>query len=65
VYVGGEVSIGSFLINFLGEPAIAGLAEKDAGKYVSFYWGGAMIDDSPGRPSCKKFNPVKRLHLTL
>ena len=43
VYVGGEVSIGSFLINFLGEPSIAGLAEQDAGKYVSFYWGGAMI----------------------
>ncbi|MBT5293914.1 MAG: sugar MFS transporter [Cellvibrionales bacterium] len=43
LYVGAEVSIGSFLINFLGEANIAGLEEADAAKYVSFYWGGAMI----------------------
>ena len=43
VYVGAEVSIGSFLVNYLGEPTIAGLREADAGKFVSFYWGGAMV----------------------
>jgi FHS family L-fucose permease-like MFS transporter len=43
VYVGGEVSIGSFLVNYLGQPFIAGLKEADAGKFVSFYWGGAMV----------------------
>ncbi|MEI7812111.1 MAG: L-fucose:H+ symporter permease [Ignavibacteria bacterium] len=43
VYVGAEVSIGSFLVNYLGQPYIAGLKEADAGKFVSFYWGGAMI----------------------
>jgi len=43
VYVGGEVSIGSFLVNYLGQPDIAGLPESIAGKYVSFYWGGAMV----------------------
>ncbi|MDA8962729.1 sugar MFS transporter [Pseudomonadales bacterium] len=43
LYVGAEVSIGSFLINFLGEANIASLEEADAAKYVSFYWGGAMI----------------------
>lgn len=43
VYVGAEVSIGSFLISYLSEPEIAGLSTQDAGKYVSFYWGGAMI----------------------
>ncbi|MEQ8221368.1 MAG: L-fucose:H+ symporter permease [Candidatus Eremiobacterota bacterium] len=43
VYVGGEVSIGSFLVNYLGQPDIAGLTESIAGKYVSFYWGGAMV----------------------
>ena len=30
LYVGGEVSIGSFLINFMGEPSIAGLGAADA-----------------------------------
>lgn len=43
VYVGGEVAIGSFLVNYLGEPNIAGLKEADAGKMVSLYWGGAMV----------------------
>ena len=43
VYVGGEVAIGSFLVNFLSQPDIAGLAEAEAGRYVSFYWGGAMV----------------------
>jgi len=43
VYVGGEVAIGSLLVNFMGLPDIAGLAEKDAAKYVSYYWGGAMV----------------------
>jgi FHS family L-fucose permease-like MFS transporter len=43
VYVGGEVAIGSFLVNFLGQPYIAGLSAADAGRYLSFYWGGAMV----------------------
>ncbi len=43
VYVGGEVSIGSFLVNYLNQDFIAGLSEAEAGKYVSLYWGGAMV----------------------
>ena len=43
MYVGAEVCIGSFLINFLTEPKIAGLSVVEAGKYASFYWGGAMV----------------------
>jgi FHS family L-fucose permease-like MFS transporter len=61
VYVGGEVSIGSFLINFLGEPSIAGLPEQDAGKYVSFYWGGAMVGRFIGAAAMQKIQPGKVL----
>ncbi len=43
VYVGAEVAIGSFLINFLAEPTIAGITEAEAAKYISYYWGGAMV----------------------
>jgi MFS transporter, FHS family, L-fucose permease len=43
VYVGAEVSIGSFLVNYFGQPEIGGLAEKLAASFVSFYWGGAML----------------------
>ena len=43
VYVGAEVSIGSFLVSFLGEESIAGLKEADAANYIAYYWGGAMV----------------------
>lgn len=61
VYVGGEVSIGSFLVNFLSEPSIAGLKEVDAGKYVSFYWGGAMVGRFIGAAVMQKVKPGKVL----
>ncbi len=43
VYVGAEVSIGSFLINYFGQPEIGSLPEFAAAKYVTYYWGGAMV----------------------
>jgi MFS transporter, FHS family, L-fucose permease len=43
VYVGGEVSIGSFLVNYFTQPEIGGLTEKVAASLVAFYWGGAMV----------------------
>lgn len=43
VYVGAEVSIGSFLVNYFHESNIGGLAEKVAASFVAFYWGGAML----------------------
>jgi MFS transporter, FHS family, L-fucose permease len=42
-YVGAEVSIGSFLVNYLGQPNIAGLSPQTAAHYVSLYWAGAMV----------------------
>jgi len=43
VYVGAEVSIGSFLVNYFGQPEIGGLTEKVAAGFVALYWGGAMV----------------------
>lgn len=43
MYVGGEVAIGSFLVNYFGEANIGGLPEHEAAKYVTYYWGGAMV----------------------
>jgi MFS transporter, FHS family, L-fucose permease len=43
VYVGAEVSIGSFLVNYFSQPEIGGLTEKAAASFVAFYWGGAMV----------------------
>lgn len=43
VYVGAEVSIGSFLIGYFEQPQIGGMTAAAAATYVSFYWGGSMI----------------------
>jgi FHS family L-fucose permease-like MFS transporter len=43
VYVGAEVSIGSFLINYFGQPEIGNLSAVVAAGYVAYYWGGAMV----------------------
>lgn len=43
VYVGAEVSIGSFLVNFLEQPSIGGLDSVSAAQHVAYYWGGAMV----------------------
>jgi len=43
MYVGGEVSIGSSIINFLGQRSVAGLGPVEASKYVSLFWGGMLI----------------------
>src|SRR5438309_1526938 len=43
VYVGAEVSIGSFLVNYFSQPEIGGFTAKVAASFVAFYWGGAMI----------------------
>jgi FHS family L-fucose permease-like MFS transporter len=56
-YVGAEVSIGSFLVNYFGLPEIAAFSEKTASGYVSFYWGGAMIGRFIGAPLLQRFKP--------
>jgi FHS family L-fucose permease-like MFS transporter len=61
LYVGAEVSIGSFLINFLGESRIAGLSHGDAAHYVSIYWGGAMVGRFIGFAVMRVVSPGKAL----
>ena len=43
LYVGAEVSIGSFMINYLSLPQIGDMPQARAARFVSLYWGGAMV----------------------
>jgi FHS family L-fucose permease-like MFS transporter len=61
VYVGGEVTIGSFLVNFMGQREIAALPPEVAGKYVSLYWGGAMVGRFIGSAVMLRLAPPKVL----
>ncbi len=56
-YVGAEVAIGSHIVNFLQLPNIMSFTAEEAGKYVSYYWGGAMVGRFIGSIILKKFNP--------
>ena len=62
-YVGAEVSIGSFLVNYFALPQIAGLTAKTAAGFVSFYWAGAMIGRFLGAPLLRRFKPGSLLAL--
>jgi FHS family L-fucose permease-like MFS transporter len=56
-YVGAEVSIGSFLVNYLSLPEIAGLTARTAAGFVSFYWAGSMIGRFIGAPLLQRYKP--------
>jgi MFS transporter, FHS family, L-fucose permease len=64
MYVGGEVSIGSFLISYLKLPNIAGLTDAQGSTYVSFYWGGLMIGRFMGAVSMSEMkSQIKKIGL--
>lgn len=58
-YVGGEVAIGSMMINVLEH--IAGISHAQGAFYLSLYWGGAMVGRFAGSAIMNKFQPAKCL----
>jgi FHS family L-fucose permease-like MFS transporter len=43
LYVGAEVSVSSFLINYISSPRIGAMSHAAAASYVSLFWGSAML----------------------
>ncbi|WP_271783773.1 sugar MFS transporter [Aquimarina algiphila] len=64
-YVGGEVSVGSFLINFFGLESIMGMEEAEAGVFLSYYWGGAMIGRFLGSVSMGSITDKTKKYLLM
>jgi FHS family L-fucose permease-like MFS transporter len=60
MYVGGEVSVGSAIINFLGQKSVAGLTADEASKYVAIYWGGLMIGRFMGAVELSEMKAAKK-----
>jgi FHS family L-fucose permease-like MFS transporter len=56
-YVGGEVAIGSGLVNYLGQRDIANIPPTVAKNYLSLYWGGLMVGRFAGSYLLTKFKP--------
>jgi FHS family L-fucose permease-like MFS transporter len=63
LYVGGEVSIGSFLVNYFADSSIAGLSHAEAGEMVAYYWGAAMVGRLVGAAAMNYVAPTKYLSL--
>ncbi|WP_290869631.1 sugar MFS transporter [Aquabacterium sp.] len=63
-YVGAEVSIGSFLVNLMSDPAIGGLSHEAAGHYLAMYWGAAMIGRFAGSALMQRI-PANRVLATV
>lgn len=43
IYVGAEVSLGSYMVNYIADPTIGNVSQERAAKLVMFYWGGMMV----------------------
>jgi len=63
LYVGAEVSIGSLIVNYLGQTQVMALAEQDAGKLIGLYWGGAMVGRFVGSAVLRVVAPGRLLAL--
>jgi MFS transporter, FHS family, L-fucose permease len=61
LYVGAEVSIGSFIVSYLGQSYIAGFSERTAATYIPLYWGGLMIGRFVGSAVLQKLSAQKVL----
>jgi FHS family L-fucose permease-like MFS transporter len=61
LYVGAEVSIGSFLVNYFSHEEIGNMTEQNAAKLVSLYWGGAMVGRFIGSAVLQKVRPNRAL----
>ena len=65
MYVGGEVAVGSSIINFLGQKSVAGLAPEEASKYVSLFWGGMLIGRFMGALELSEMKKINKQRLLV
>ena len=60
MYVGGEVSVGSQIIKYLGQPDVANMAPIDAKNYVALFWGGMLIGRFMGAVELSEMKKVNK-----
>jgi FHS family L-fucose permease-like MFS transporter len=65
MYVGGEVAVGSSIINALGSPALGGIPERTASDLLAFYWGGLMIGRFMGALALSGLRTAPRVSLMI
>ncbi|MFN4039438.1 MAG: sugar MFS transporter [Erythrobacter sp.] len=57
LYVGAEVAIGTFIVNYLMQAEVLAIPEQQAGKLISLYWGGALVGRFIGSAVLRMVSP--------
>ncbi len=64
IYVGAEVSEGSFMAKYIADPTITGYALQKATKLVTWYWGGMMLGRFAGSALMQRMSASTLLALS-
>ncbi|HWD19198.1 MAG TPA: sugar MFS transporter [Verrucomicrobiae bacterium] len=65
MYVGGEVGVGSAIVNFFGTAPLGAMPHEQASKYLSFFWGGLMIGRFMGAFALSEMRPAVKNSLVV
>lgn len=63
LYVGAEIGVGSFLINYISEPTVGNMTHANASFYVTLFWSGAMAGRFAGSAIMRFVSPALMLAL--
>ena len=59
--MGAEVSIGSLIVNYMQLKSVLGVSAAEAGSYIPWYWGGALIGRFIGSAVLARVSPGRVL----
>ncbi|EJL35062.1 sugar MFS transporter [Novosphingobium sp. AP12] len=61
IYLIAEIGVANLFVNFVSQPQIANLTHEQAGKYLTFLWGGMMLGRFAGSAIMQRFDAGKVL----
>ncbi|MFC3214212.1 sugar MFS transporter [Novosphingobium panipatense] len=61
IYLIAEIGVANLFVNFVSQPEIANLTHEQAGKYLTFLWGGMMVGRFAGSAIMQRFDAAKVL----
>jgi FHS family L-fucose permease-like MFS transporter len=61
LYVGAEVAIGSMIVNYMQLESVLAASASEAGAYIPYYWGGALVGRFVGSWLLAQLSPGKLL----
>ena len=56
IYLIAEIGVANLFVNFVSQPDIAGLTHEQAGRYLTFLWGGMMVGRFAGSALMQRFD---------